>query len=129
MSYLGLQLNHLPAVFLGSAVTLACIPPYFDVPRGVRSYGLPERVATTTAVHSPWLLYTSRMQSIGAMILVFYARGDYTAVDTVMSFIGFTGVVDVYICLKEGVPKNAVFRGVLSAFFAGWGLMGMTSVS
>lgn len=61
------------------------------------------------------------------MILAFYAKGNYEAVDTIVSIFGFFGLVDVYVCLKEGVRDKALFRGLSSGLVAAWGLAGMTA--
>jgi hypothetical protein len=89
-------------------------------------YGLPERIATSPAAYSPWILYSSRIQAIAMMMLVFLWRRDYEAVDTVMGFIGFLGAVDVWVCYREGVGKRAWERGVMSAVVAGYGMVGGT---
>jgi hypothetical protein len=122
-----IPLNHILPVLLSTTIALSCIPAYFSPTYAIRLYGLPDRIATSPAAASPWILYSSRIQGVAMMMLVFYARGDYAAVDTVMSFIGFFGVVDVWVCLKEGVPKRAVERGVMSAVVGGYGLFGMTA--
>ncbi|KAH8731663.1 hypothetical protein GQ44DRAFT_604351 [Phaeosphaeriaceae sp. PMI808] len=129
MSFLGLPLRHIPPLFIGTSITCACIPTYFNTPFGMRLYGLPDHIATSSSAQSPFLLYTSRIHAIGMMVLVFYARGDYAAVDTVMSFLGFLGAMDVWVCVREGVKKKAVERGLTSLVVAAWGLAGMTSAS
>lgn len=129
MAHLGFSLRHLPPLFIGFSVTIACGISYFDIPAGIRAYGLPERIASSPSAVSPWLLYVNRMQTVGMMILVFYAKGEYAAVDTVMAFVGVHAIADVYVCLKEGVPNAAIARGLMGATVSAWGLVGMTSVS
>lgn len=105
MPFLGLPLRHLPPLFIGFSVTIACSISYFDIAAGIRAYGLPERIASSPSALSPSLLYVNRMQTVGMMILAFYyAKGEYAAVDTVMSFVGVHAIADVYVCRKEGVP-------------------------
>jgi hypothetical protein len=129
MSLLGLPMTHILPVFLGTSVSVACIPAYFNAPYAIRLFGLPERIATSPAAVSPWMLYSARIQSLAMMILVFYARGDYAAVDTTMAFIGCFGIADVYVCLKEGVPGKAWERGIWSFVVGLYGLAGVTQVS
>jgi hypothetical protein len=61
------------------------------------------------------------------MSLVFYARGDYKAVDTVMCVLGVLGGVDVWVCWREGVLETALWRGVVSAGVGVYGVLGGTS--
>jgi hypothetical protein len=120
-------LNHILPLFIGTSVTLACTPAYFNQAHAIRMYGLPERIATSPAAYSPWILYSSRIQAIGMMILIFYAKGDYAAVDTVLSFFGLLGIVDLWVCVREGVGSKAWQRGLMSAVVGMYGLLGWTS--
>ncbi|KAH7066658.1 hypothetical protein BKA63DRAFT_424808 [Paraphoma chrysanthemicola] len=129
MYFLGLPARHLPPLLLGTATTVACFPCYFNVPWAIGHYGLPDRIASSSTAHSPWMLYTNRAHVVGMLILTFLAKRNYAAVDTVMAFIGFMGAMDVYVCLKEDVPRTATWRGIASGLMAAWGLLGMTQVS
>jgi hypothetical protein len=129
MSLSNIPLRHIPPLLIGTMVTVMSTPTYFNVPWGMRLFGLPNRIADAPSAQSAFVLYTSRIQSISALILIFYAKGDYAAVDTVMSMFGFMGTVDVYLCVKEGIPDKALLRGVTSALVALWGWYGMTVVS
>jgi hypothetical protein len=122
-------LSHILPLFIGTSVTLACTPAYFDQAKAIRMFGLPERIATSPTAYSPWILYSSRIQATGMMILIFYAKGNYEAVDTVLSFIGFFGVVDIWVCMREGVRDKAWQRGLMSAVVGMYGLLGWTSGS
>jgi hypothetical protein len=117
-----IPLSHILPLLIGISVTIACVPTYFNPSSGIRAFGLPERIASSPSAHSPFILYTSRIHAIGVMLLVFYAQGNYAAVDTVMGAMGFFGVVDVWVCVREGVPW---MRGVLGVACGIYGVMGV----
>jgi hypothetical protein len=110
-------------------MSIACIPAYFDQAYAIRLFGLPERIATAPAAHSPWILYTSRIHAIGIMMLIFFAQGNYAAVDMLMTFLGLFGVVDVWVCLREGVPEKAWKRGLAALVVGLYGICSGTRVS
>jgi hypothetical protein len=126
-SLLPIPTRHILPLFISTSITLACIPTYFNPPSGIRAFGLPDRIATSPAAHSPWILYTSRIHAIGIMSLIFHARGDYEAVDTVMGTIGVFGLVDGWVCWKEGVLGTALWRSVVSLGVGVYGALGGTS--
>ncbi len=122
--------RHLFPLFTMTSVTLMSFPAYFNTPFAMHNlFGLPQRIATSPTASSPFILMTARIQAIGIMMCVFYAKGEYAAVDTVMAILGtWVTAVDVWICLKEGVRDKAVFRGVMGGLVGLCGWMGLTAV-
>ena len=68
-----------------------------------------------------------RTSCMGLMLFTFMYKGEYEVVDTMLAIMGFyLGVVDAWLCWREGVPRKAVFRLVSSFVVGGWGWAGMT---
>ena len=75
-------------------------------------------------------VYAVRNSVLGSLILFFYFRRHFRAVDTVLAFTGIlTGVVDSYAVWKEGSRKKAASRLGYSWFIGAWGLAGMTAAA
>ena len=64
---------------------------------------------------------------MGVSMWIFYLRGDFKSLDTLMALLFWAGVADGYLCWKEGVPGRALFRFSASLLVGGWGLLGLTS--
>ncbi|OAL05132.1 hypothetical protein IQ06DRAFT_213126 [Phaeosphaeriaceae sp. SRC1lsM3a] len=117
---------HIPALLIGTAISLACIPPYFNPRAGILEYGLPAHIANSPTAYSPWILYTSRIHAMGVLILTFYVKGNFEAVDMIMSAFGVLGLVDAWVCVREGVRKRALERGIMGVACGVWGFWGGT---
>lgn len=53
-----------------------------------------------------------RTSVIGIALYTFYFQDKFMEVDTLLCMLGaYLGGIDAYVCLKEGVPAKALFRG------------------
>jgi hypothetical protein len=120
---------HILPLLIGTTISIAGFPAYFNLPGAIRYFGLPERIASSPAAHSPWILYTSRIQAVGMMLLVFYAQGNYQAVDTVMCFMPAFAAMDVWVVVREGVPQRAWMRATVGLVCGVYGALGGSRVS
>lgn len=59
--------------------------------------------------------------------LIMYLRGDYVAVDIIMALLVYVGLVDGYVCWREGEMGSAVFRATSGIVIGTWGALGLTS--
>jgi hypothetical protein len=117
---------HIPPLFIATTFTLGGLLPFFNPRRAMREFGLPESLASSPAAHTPFAVYGSRMTLLGMALWTFYLRGDLRAIDTIMSLLLVAGVADGYVCWKEGVPGQGIFRFLSSIALATWGLLGVT---
>lgn len=93
-------------------------------------FGLPERIASSRPAQPVMVLCSARTTTLGLLMFIFYRQGRFEDVDTVMSVMGaYLGLVDSYVCWKEGMPGKAVFRCVSGIVIAGLGLIGLTEGS
>ena len=67
------------------------------------------------------------MTAFGMAIWIFYLQRKLKAVDTVLSLMLYVAAVDGWVCWKEGVPGQGVFRFCAGLVVGGWGLLGLTS--
>lgn len=121
-------LRHIPALILIS-VMCGGIRGIFNAPAAMREFGLPDRIASSPTAQSPFMLCSARTTLIGTILFAFYMRGDYSAVDTILILVGgYLGIVDAWVCWKEGMRQKAVFWGLSCMAIAAWGWFGMTEV-
>jgi hypothetical protein len=74
------------------------------------------------------ILCSGRTTAIGLILWTFYLQGELVEFDTVLIILGaYVGLVDGYVCAKEGVPGKAVFRAGSGLVIVTWGLFGLTS--
>lgn len=60
-------------------------------------------------------------------MFIFYQQERFADVDTVMLVMGaYLGLVDGYVCWKEGMSGKAVFRCVSGMVIAGFGMTSLT---
>jgi hypothetical protein len=123
----GFSLRHIPPLFLATTFTVGGFMPLWDPEGAIRLYGLPPRIATSKTAHPVMILSSARISAIGMSIWMLYLRKNYEAVDVVLITFGWIGVIDGYVCWKEGVPGKAVMRSTSSLLVMLWGLLGMTS--
>ncbi|KAK5991834.1 hypothetical protein PT974_05220 [Cladobotryum mycophilum] len=103
--------RHIPPLFVASATTFGGLWPFWSPRDAMLEFGLPERIANSPAAHPVMVLCSARSTTLGVLMLVFYHQNKLAEVDTIMSIIGaYLGLVDGYICWKEGMPGKAVFR-------------------
>jgi hypothetical protein len=72
---------------------------------------------------------SARITAIGLALSIFYSQGKLVEFDTVLSVLGYVGLVDGYVCWKEGVPAKGLFRAASGLSIAAWGCFGMTSAT
>ncbi|KAI1499303.1 hypothetical protein F5X99DRAFT_430799 [Biscogniauxia marginata] len=98
---------------------------YFDPRAAMLKFGLPDRIASTSAT-AVMHINNGRTAVLGMCMYTFYFRRELAACDTILAILGaYAGLVDSYVVWKEGNPRMAAFRlvssGLLSAVgFAGW---------
>ncbi|KAL5334099.1 hypothetical protein BJX70DRAFT_379019 [Aspergillus crustosus] len=120
-------LGHLPPLFVATATTLGGLIPFFNAERAILDFGLPPRIATSKPAQSIMILKCGRITALGLAIWTFYIQGKLEAVDTILTILGYVGLVDGYVCWKEGVPGKAAFRLGSGLVIAAWGWWGLTS--
>ncbi|KAM7189341.1 hypothetical protein V8F33_010120 [Rhypophila sp. PSN 637] len=125
------SLRHIPALFQASTTTFGGIWPLFNARGAILEFGFPERVAGEPATHPIMAIGMARTTVLGLLLFLFYFRGQYREVDTLMAVMGFyVGIVDSWFVWKEtGLLGWPAFRLVASWFFGAWGLAGMTASS
>lgn len=91
-------------------------------------FGFPAALARNPASHPTYIIGQARGTVIGLLISIFYARGQYEAVDLIMATVGFyAGAVDSWVVWRAGNRPKAVFRLVASWIIGGLGLWGLTA--
>ncbi|KAF6835096.1 hypothetical protein CPLU01_04574 [Colletotrichum plurivorum] len=121
------RLAHVVPIFVSVAHTIGPLFSFVDPARSIRRFGLPERFAQSTIAQSCFVLDGARLSVLGLAQLVFYLRGQYQAVDTVMALLVYIGLVDGYVCWREGAPGAALFRATSGVVIGAWGALGLTS--
>jgi hypothetical protein len=111
--------RHIVPLFVASATTFGGLWPFWAPRDAMLEFGLPARIADSPT--------SARTTALGLLMLIFYQQRKLAEVDVVMSVMGaYLGVVDGYVCWKEGMPNKAVFRCVSSMVIAGCGMVGLT---
>lgn len=101
--------------------------PLWNAENAIRTFGLPERIATAQPAQLTFMMYSSRATVIGTAMWISYLRGNLRTVDTLMALLLYGGAVDAYACWLAGETGKAWFRGLLGAFVGGWELLGLTA--
>ena len=122
-----LLIRHAPPLLIATTFTFGGLIPLWNAERAMLEFGLPMRVAMNPSAQSVMIVSSARVTAIGLALWTFYFKGQFTAVDTILTTLGWIGIVDGYVCWKENVPRSALVRSVSGALFAGWGWFGMTS--
>ncbi|KAI0476888.1 hypothetical protein F4859DRAFT_66742 [Xylaria cf. heliscus] len=121
-------LRHIPALIAGSTMAFGGLWPLFNARGAMLEFGLPARIADTSAAAPVMVINSARTTIIGALILLFYSRGQFEIVDTIVAVTGaYAGLVDSYVVWKEGSPRQAIFRLVSSGLISASGLAGWTA--
>ncbi len=101
--------------------------PFFNAEYAIQEFGLPKRVAISKPAQSIMIVSSARITAIGLALFTFYFQGKLAAVDTMLTVLGYVGLVDGYVCWMENVPGKAVFRTVSGVLISAWGWFGMTA--
>lgn len=109
------SLTHIPALFVGTAFVLGGGLPFWSAESAMRHFGLPAGRAAQEPAQAVFPIYGSRVQIHGLCIWIFYLQGNLAVVDTLLAVLVYAGMVDWWICRREGVPG----RG---GSWAGWRL-------
>ncbi|KAH7383205.1 hypothetical protein BKA66DRAFT_463344 [Pyrenochaeta sp. MPI-SDFR-AT-0127] len=122
------ELNHVPALFVATALTFGGMVPIFNAEYAIREMGIPQRIASSKEAQTIMVLGMGRTTTIGLALWTFYLQSKLEVVDTLMFLLGgYIGAIDAYVCWKEGVPKKAWFRGLSGLAIATCGWFGMTA--
>lgn len=128
MSFDNFQLRHLPGPFIASSETFGGFWPLFNAERAILAFGLPEPIAESAPAQATMFIASSRISTIGLTIFALYGQGNLAAIDTVLAVMGlYVGVMDGYLCWREGRPKKGLFRSASAFTVAAVGLAGCTA--
>jgi hypothetical protein len=118
---------HVPPLLLASVFTIGGMMPFWNAPGAIRSFGLPEHIANSKLAQTCFTVYSSRMTAWGIGMWTFWFRNNLKAIDTMLSLLLYVGAVDGYVCWKEDVPNQGLFRAFSGVLVGGWGLLCLTS--
>ena len=123
-----LTINHIPTLFVASALTFGGMIPIFNAEYAIREMGIPDRIARSKEAQTIMILGMGRTTTIGLAMWTFYLQSKLEVVDTLMLLLGaYVGAIDAYVSWKEGVRGNAWFRGLSGLAIATYGWFGMTA--
>ena len=100
--------------------------PFWNPGGAILEFGLPERNAVSQPAQACWVVSGARISTLGMAMWAFYLKGNLEAVDTVTALLLYVGLVDGYVCWKEGETGSAIFRALSGVAIGGWGFLGMT---
>jgi hypothetical protein len=118
---------HIPPLFGATALTFGGLWPIFNGEASLLEFGLPKRVAISKSAQNVQILSSGRGTAIGLAIYAFYFQDKFEEVDTILLSLLYVGLIDGYVCWKEGVAGRGLFRFASGAFFAAWGWFGLTT--
>ena len=117
---------HTLPLFIGTALGVGGLMPFWNPAGAIREFGLPERFAISQPVQQSFVISGARVSVLGAATWIFYLQGNLAAVDTIMSLMLWVGAVDGYVCWREGVPSKALMRAASGLIIGGWGMLGLS---
>ena len=124
---MSLLVRHFPPLLIATTFTFGGLMPLWNAEGAILEFGLPMRIAMNPSAQAVMKVSSARVTAIGLALWAFYLQGQFTAVDTILTTLGWIGIVDGYVCWKEDVPRSAFVRSISGALFATWGWFGMTS--
>lgn len=127
MMFADFALRHIPSLFVATATTFGGLMPFFNAEHAILEFGLPQRIAISKPAQSIMVVSSARITAIGLALFTFYFQGHFAAVDTILTILGYVGLVDGYVCWCEGVPNKAGFRTISGTLIAAWGWFNMTA--
>jgi hypothetical protein len=121
-------LNHIPALYIATALTFGGMVPIFNGKLAISGMGFPQRMYDSKEAQSMMTLGMGRTTVIGLALYTYYFQNKFVEVDTLLFILGaYLGAIDAYVCVKEGVPSKALFRGSSGAVIAVIGWFGTTA--
>lgn len=128
MVFNNFELRHLPGLLIASSSTFGGFWPLFNSEKAILAFGLPEPIAQSAPAQTTMFIASSRISTIGMIIFALYGQENLAAVDTVRAVMGlYVGVMDGYICWREGRPKMGLFRSASAFMVAAVGMAGYTA--
>ncbi|EZG06236.1 hypothetical protein H106_04021 [Trichophyton rubrum CBS 735.88] len=118
---------HIPPLFVATATTFGGLMPFWNAAYAIEEFGLPKRIAVSKEAQAIMITASGRTTALGLALFTFYSQNKLREVNTIMFILGYLGLVDGYVCWREGVPGKAVFRTVSGLLIAAWGWFSMTS--
>lgn len=120
--------RHMPALFAALTTSIGGFWPLFSPAGALLEFGFPARVANAPAAHPVMMVNGARTTVLGVIMFVLYFRGMLEECDILLTLMGgYLGLVDSYVCWRQGNPGKAVFRLVTSLGLGAWGFFGQTS--
>ena len=105
------SLRHIPALFAATLNIAGGATTLLNPRQAVTGFGFPPRVADSAGAAGLASIFGARATTLGVLILIFYARGQLAAVDTILAVLGvWSGIVDGYAVWAEGNPAKALLR-------------------
>ncbi|KAK3689723.1 hypothetical protein B0T22DRAFT_462099 [Podospora appendiculata] len=122
------SLRHVPALTIASTTTFGGLWPMFDAKGAMLELGFPLHIANTPATYPVMIQGQTRTTILGLLLFIFYYRGKFAEVDTILAVLGaYGGVVDSFLVWNGGNKRWAAFRLVFSWLVSAWGLAGLTA--
>lgn len=121
------QPRHIPALYVGFAMTFGGLWPFFNASSSLSAFGFPPHISGSSTAWPVVEAYGTRTSLIGILVYTFYFQQKYVEVDTVVALVGFyAGILDAYVVAKQGKPRYALFRMIASFAIGTWGFYGLT---
>ncbi|KAF3020929.1 hypothetical protein E8E14_004089 [Neopestalotiopsis sp. 37M] len=119
------NLKHIPALYFGLANCVGLVViPLSGTSRIIQMYGLPPRIADVPEAWPVWQAGQGRLIMLGVLMLVFYARRQYAACDTMVMASALLGINDFLVVWFHGNRNWAWFRLVGTFLYASTGYLG-----
>lgn len=119
--------HHTFPLLVATTMTLGALTPLVNPAAAIRSFGLPDRIALSQPAQACFTLYGVRASAFGAAIWMFWLKGQFAAVDIMMLLQGYAGMVDGWVCCREGWTGKGVFGVGVRLVVGIWGLLGLTA--
>jgi hypothetical protein len=122
------HIYHIPALI--STFTLMLGSPWSIVsPRtSLSEFGFLPAIAQSPAAQPVMVAASTRGAVLGALMAIFYARGQYEDVDLILMLLGgYAGITDSWVVYREGNKRFGVFRLSASWLIAAAGWAGLTA--
>ncbi|KAK2800366.1 hypothetical protein FQN49_008931, partial [Arthroderma sp. PD_2] len=118
---------HIPPLFVATVTTFGGLMPFWNAGYAIEEFGLPKRIAISKEAQAVMITGSGRTSALGLALFTFYSQGKLREVDTIMIILAYLGLVDGYVCWREGVPGRGLFRAASGLLIGAWGWFSMTS--